>query len=62
MADREHTTNTTETTDITKGQFGKLSSPGASYKNMNEDSSQKQKSLRDRCILKVSHSKGDIHS
>lgn len=61
MADREHTTNTTESTDTTKGQFGKLSSPRVSYKNMNEDSLQKQKLFRDRCILKVSHSKGDIH-
>lgn len=47
MADREHTTNNTKSTDTTKVQFGKLSSTGVSYKKMNEDSLQKQKLLRD---------------
>lgn len=47
MADKEHTTNNTKSTDTTKVQFGKLSSPGVSYKKMNEDSLQKQKLLRD---------------
>ena len=61
MADREHTINNIKSTDTTKVQFGKLSSPGVSYKNMNEDSLQKEKWLRDRCILKVYHSKGDVY-